>query len=674
MSINWPQAFRRVGLQNTKKLAADTLGARVAAPISVSLLTASLALSTILEGTASAGNSPQLLSVNRIWNQAPHNAFTDLVRFDDAFYVAFREGTTHGVPGVGQPGGALRVLRSDDGLAWMSTALIEGAANEDLRDAKLSVTPVNQLMLEGAMAPHASPSERQSRAWFSDDGQVWSPSIDIGDANYWLWGVQWHDDLAYSIGYGPTTINSQSWTTRLYRSSDGANFQTHVPTLTTPGGTSEGALLFRDDDSAVALVRRDAFSQSARVGVSSGDFTQWTWQDSGVRVGGPELIEIPDGRIVAATRLYDGGARTALSFLDPLSGALDEFLELPSGGDTSYPGMVWHDERLWVSYYSSHEGKSSIYLAQVAFDATGPPPIRHVGDNDPLSEGWFDFQGDVPIANNGPVDDAGTAAWNIHDSSTAGGSREAYTRSLTADQLAQAGAEGWSFRGNLRVLDVNESPQGAIELSVFLDSDVGYILWFGADAAGNPIVGEFSGSASSGLAVGRTAVLDDAGYHDFEMAYDPGEQSVDVFADGRLIINNMAPADLEGNVLNRILWGSNHSSGTGNANYALVNFHVGAPLMADFDGDGDVDGDDLVTWQTNFSTLVGATNEVGDANGDGSVTGRDLLIWQQEVAGAIAAPSHAVPEPDGLALSLLLATITISTRLGSHSHSARWQS
>ena len=38
---------------------------------------------------------------------------------------------------------------------------------------------------------------------------------------------------------------------------------------------------------------------------------------------------------------------------------------LTSGGDTSYAGLVWHDEVLWISYYSSHEGKTSIYLAKV---------------------------------------------------------------------------------------------------------------------------------------------------------------------------------------------------------------------------------------------------------------------------------------------------------------------
>src|SRR5205085_7380324 len=45
--------------------------------------------------------------------------------------------------------------------------------------------------------------------------------------------------------------------------------------------------------------------------------------------------------------------------------AYEPVLTLPSGGDTSYAGLVWHEGLLWVSYYSSHEGKASIYLAKV---------------------------------------------------------------------------------------------------------------------------------------------------------------------------------------------------------------------------------------------------------------------------------------------------------------------
>jgi hypothetical protein len=40
-------------------------------------------------------------------------------------------------------------------------------------------------------------------------------------------------------------------------------------------------------------------------------------------------------------------------------------LVLPSGGDTSYPGFAFDDGLLWTMYYSSHEGKTAIYLAKV---------------------------------------------------------------------------------------------------------------------------------------------------------------------------------------------------------------------------------------------------------------------------------------------------------------------
>ena len=58
---------------------------------------------------------------------------------------------------------------------------------------------------------------------------------------------------------------------------------------------------------------------------------------------------------------------------DPDRGTLAELLSLPSGGDTSYAGLVWHDNLLWMSYYSSHEAKTSIYLAKLRLDAALEP-------------------------------------------------------------------------------------------------------------------------------------------------------------------------------------------------------------------------------------------------------------------------------------------------------------
>jgi len=47
------------------------------------------------------------------------------------------------------------------------------------------------------------------------------------------------------------------------------------------------------------------------------------------------------------------------------TGTLTELLTLPSGGDTSYAVLVFHQGLLWISYYSSHDEKTCIYLAKV---------------------------------------------------------------------------------------------------------------------------------------------------------------------------------------------------------------------------------------------------------------------------------------------------------------------
>lgn len=71
-----------------------------------------------------------------------------------------------------------------------------------------------------------------------------------------------------------------------------------------------------------------------------------------------------------------------------------------------------------------------------------------------------------------------------------------------------------------------------------------------------------------------------------------------------------------------------------------------APATSDFDGDSDVDGDDLGLWTTGFGKIGGATPGDGDANADGDVDGRDFLIWQRQFGFDLAPGSAAaVPEP-----------------------------
>ena len=69
-------------------------------------------------------------------------------------------------------------------------------------------------------------------------------------------------------------------------------------------------------------------------------------------------METPHNR----RRLWSASRGSGTAGLD---GGYEPALTLPSGGDTSYAGMVWHEGQLWVSYYASHEGKTAIDLARV---------------------------------------------------------------------------------------------------------------------------------------------------------------------------------------------------------------------------------------------------------------------------------------------------------------------
>ena len=75
-------------------------------------------------------------------------------------------------------------------------------------------------------------------------------------------------------------------------------------------------------------------------------------------------------------------------------------------------------------------------------------------------------------------------------------------------------------------------------------------------------------------------------------------------------------------------------------------------LAADFEGDGDVDTEDLSKWELAYSL-----SDDGDADGDTDSDGIDFLKWQEEFTGSedLVAAAQSVPEPSSLALTSLLA-------------------
>jgi hypothetical protein len=97
-------------------------------------------------------------------------------------------------------------------------------------------------------------------------------------------------------------------------------------------------------------------------------------------------------------------------------------------------------------------------------------------------------------------------------------------------------------------------------------------------------------------------------------------------------------------------------------------------LDADFDGDGDADGQDFLIWQRGVG--VGTTKAQGNADGDADVDAADLAIWKGEFGqSAFGGPSTivqgfvryvtataAVPEPGTIVLAGLGAGVVMLSR------------
>ena len=197
--------------------------------------------------------TPNLLSVAKIWDQGAHNAFTDLLRFDDRWWCTFREAEEHG-PSIG----TLRVITSEDGADWQSVAVLE-EQEVDLRDPKLSVTPEGRLMLVtgGCVYGSGEHGTRSPRIAFSSDGINWTAPQKVLAEDHWLWRVTWHEGVAYSVSKLGEGANPRRGF--LYSSTDGLDWR-WISEFFLPDDTwtaSETTVRIMPDETMVALVRPD---------------------------------------------------------------------------------------------------------------------------------------------------------------------------------------------------------------------------------------------------------------------------------------------------------------------------------------------------------------------------------------------------------------------------------
>jgi hypothetical protein len=194
----------------------------------------------------------------------------------------------------------------------------------------------------------------------SRDGKTWKQSALSNLPGEWAWHIAWYNGSAYTVAY---TMNDKP---KLYSSKDGIHYK-FLSELNVPGFSTETVIQFTAEGKMVAIVRCDTTDRMSYYGESVAPFTSWKLRPMQYRFGGPNITFLPDNTCLITGRTYSNGNASTMLGIANQKGDILNVLNLPSSGDTGYAGVVWLNNILWVSYYSSHEGQPKIYLAKVKF-------------------------------------------------------------------------------------------------------------------------------------------------------------------------------------------------------------------------------------------------------------------------------------------------------------------
>jgi hypothetical protein len=312
-------------------------------------------------------------SVRRVYSDGCHNAFTDLCRFRGSFYLAFRSHPVgHGV----LPGSSVVVLESPDGGDWREIFRF-GVPGRDVRDPHFLAFGGRLFVYSGAWLcdPARAPDIRDHLGYgaWTDDGRAWQgPRALEGTAGHYVWRAAAHGERAYLCGRRISQAAGADGTPADLASvmlASGDGFAWRPAGLFQETGGNETAFLFEPDGGVLAIARHR--KDNAQLCRARPPWRDWTRTDLGRFIGGPLLADWGPRRLVGGRRVtVPGEPRTVLSWL--AGDQLHDMVELPSGGDNSYPGFVALDDRRgFVSWYSSHEGSggkgapADIYLARL---------------------------------------------------------------------------------------------------------------------------------------------------------------------------------------------------------------------------------------------------------------------------------------------------------------------
>lgn len=303
----------------------------------------------------------KISEVRKFYGDGKHNAFTDLVKWKNSYYLGFRHASSH----VSMDG-VLYVFSSAALEKWEKAGEIS-LSGKDLRDPKF--LPMQDKLL--VYTPVRDENERQEM-FCSYDGRKWT-GLKTAEPNLTYWRPRFREGKWYVAGYHYAGENqSADWFVDLLVSDDGEKWKKRSR-IYSGDSANETELWFYPDGKLLAAVRREKDPGEICLAVAESPYERWEKYETGIGLQGPAIGQIGSNLYLLGRHWKDWECPRTLTFFEIAdSKNLAEKINLPAGKhwDFSYAAFLpLSNGETLISYYSGHEetvpDATSIFLARV---------------------------------------------------------------------------------------------------------------------------------------------------------------------------------------------------------------------------------------------------------------------------------------------------------------------
>lgn len=294
--------------------------------------------------------------VRKAFADGKHNAFTAFVKYRDRYWLAFRTATAHN-----SADGDILVLTSADAKTWMEAMRLDIDKRDD-RDPQFLIAGDRLILYVASMKG----PELVTYALTTADGKAWDKPRPVYEPRYIVWKPVAVGKTYFAGSHKKDEASSgKGREVHLIKSADGLAWE-KVSTIRAGNWESETTPHFAPDGTATVFLRQKYGSPQAQILEAKPPYTEWKIRPTTVTHFSGHSVQTIAGTTYLFTRdrrpKPDEYGQVIYTFAD---GRLTPYCRLPAGGDCAYAEAVRSGDDMLVSYYSSHEGATNIYLAVV---------------------------------------------------------------------------------------------------------------------------------------------------------------------------------------------------------------------------------------------------------------------------------------------------------------------